>query len=153
SHIETHLINSRLLRAGLSRAKQSFASQCRSVGTKGVLDYLDTPELIDKRGIKPHGGQQPGRKAAAIFQRSITDARDLSGTKPERRPIMAARLLDLDKDVFVTLAQDQVDFAATPAPAFRHDLIAALRVFPSHRLFCKPASGAGNSTAMGIPAH
>lgn len=107
------MIFSSLLRPVLSRDRAAFA-RLVSVHAKGILDDLDAADLIDQRRIEAHHGQKPCGQAAANSCAAVQVTRDLMRTDPFGGGGVPGRFLDLDKDIFVVLAEDQVDLAALP---------------------------------------
>ena len=87
--------------------------------TDGVLDHLDATRTVDTGQIKTHFGQRSGWLVRQKFRGRGLQAQSLPGSKHRRSFGKAARGLDLDKDHTRAFAQDQVDFAAFPAPAAR----------------------------------
>ena len=114
---------------------------------QSVVEDFDATKNIHQGNINTTGCHLAGRFAPQVIRRRSENPPDLSRCDPFRRLSMTSRLFDLNKDEFVLVPQDQIDFPKRSAPALRKYRMAGILIVARNCPFCRPPGMIGHTSA------
>ena len=82
-----------------------------------VCQYLNPAMAVDQCSIDTPEGQHPVWPVCQIVVSRVDDTVDLPLRQPFRCRVVSRSFLDLDKDILISVAADQVDFPLCASPA------------------------------------